>query len=322
MQYKDNLVNKDNKVVSKLSKVWTDISRELNCNISENGLYTLVVKSHFQLKDKILNINSTTNTSKQDNSCNIDLSTSPNVSESTLEESNYDANRIIKITFEKKELENLIIMKQYVRTEKYRPQIRFRKYEILQPGVWQQLITEKLWNIHKIECAYHFKRNKVYNNTSTINGKCNCGSVINGVINNLNFEKDNIMICECTKGTSICGKRILRNSERAQIGKILWDRHLTAEVYRAERGEDLMTIDPEPPHLYSAKTMRNAKQEYSQNMCIDKEPLQSLLIAQESVYKNIIHNIGLNSFYVHYWSNHQIAIYERICCARLFVNCY
>lgn len=68
------------------------------------------------------------------------------------------------------------------------------------------------------------------------------------------------MTCERTKGTGICRKRILRDPERAQIGKILWDRHLTAEVYRAERAEELMTInDPEPPHLYSAKTMRNAK---------------------------------------------------------------
>lgn len=102
LQYKDSLVNIDNKIVSKLSKIWTDISRELNCDISENGLYTLVIKNRFELKDKILNTNNIANISNQDGSCNIDLSTSPNVTASTLNESNYDANHTIKIVFEKK----------------------------------------------------------------------------------------------------------------------------------------------------------------------------------------------------------------------------
>jgi hypothetical protein len=50
------------------------------------------------------------------------------------------------------------------------------------------------------------------------------------------------MMCEHTKGTGTCGKRILRNPERAQIGKILWDRHLIAEVYRAVQAKELMTL--------------------------------------------------------------------------------
>lgn len=226
LQYKDRLVSTDNKIISKQNKIWTDISRKLNCGMSENGLYTLVIKNRFKLKDKILNTN-IINISNQDDLCNTNLSTSPNITASTLNTSDYDANHIIKIIFEKKEFENLIVTKQYARTEKYRAQIRFRKYEILQRGVWQQLITEKLWNVHKITCAYNFKRNKIYNSTITINGKCNCGSIINGVINNLNFDNKNIMICERTKGTGKCGKRILRNPERAKIGEILWDKHLT-----------------------------------------------------------------------------------------------
>jgi len=81
-----------------------------------------------------------------------------------------------------------------------------------------------MWNIYKINYAYYFKWNKVYNNTITINRKCNCSSIISGVINNFNFENYNIMMCERTKGTGTCGKRILRNPERAQIDKILWGR--------------------------------------------------------------------------------------------------
>jgi len=43
-------------------------------------------------------------------------------------------------------------------------------------------------------------------------------------------------------------------SERLKIGKILWDSHLTAEVYRAEQAQKLMVVnDPEPPYMYLYK---------------------------------------------------------------------
>lgn len=322
LKYKENLINTDNKtIVSKNSKIWMTISHQLNNVISTNALYTLTVKNRFGLKDQILGKTYINQISELNVSS--DFSSSKISAASPLNESD-DTNYSIKMIFGKSELENLIITKQYTRSEKSRPYIRFRKYEILQPGMWQQLVTEKLWSSYKIKCGYNFKRNKVYNNIITIEGKCNCGSVINGVINNVNLETDNIMNCTRTKGTGICGKRFLRNPERLEIGKMLWDRHLTSEVYKAERAEELMAIDdPEPPHLYKAKTLRNVKQEYSEYLCFDKDPLKSLLIGQETTYKNMIHNLGLNPFFVHYWSNHQIAIYREYaarCCTSVAID--
>jgi len=118
------------------------------------------------------------------------------------------------------------------------------------------------------------------------------------------------MLCKRTKGIGTCGKRFLRNPERLEVGKILWDRHLTAEVYRAERAQELMVINDPEPHLYEAKTLRSVKEEYSRHLCFDKDPIKSLLIAQETTYQNMIHNLGLNPFFVHYWSTHQIAVYR------------
>jgi len=39
--------------------------------------------------------------------------------------------------------------------------------------------------------------------------------------------------------------------------------------------------------------------------------MKSLLIAQKTTYQNMIHNLGLNSFFVHYWSTYQIAVYRK-----------
>jgi len=116
----------------------------------------------------------------------------------------------------------------------------------------------------------------VYNNTITVEGKYNCDLTLNGIINNLNLENDNIMFYKRTKGTGTCGKRFLRNPERLEIGKILWDRHLTAEVYRAEQAQELMVVnDREPSYLYKAKTLRNVKEEYSRYLCFDKDSIKN-----------------------------------------------
>jgi len=64
------------------------------------------------------------------------------------------------------------------------------------------------------------------------------------------------MFYKRTKDTETCEKWFLRNPVRLEIGKILWDRHLTAEAYRAEQAQELMIVNyPEPSHLYEAKTL-------------------------------------------------------------------
>jgi len=47
LQHKENLINNANKIISKQSKIWTDIAGQLNNVISENALYTLTVKKLF-----------------------------------------------------------------------------------------------------------------------------------------------------------------------------------------------------------------------------------------------------------------------------------
>lgn len=127
----------------------------------------------------------------------------------------------IDVIFNKNEFENLIETKQYARTEKKRNKLHFRQYKVLKSGSWQEAIT-KLWEKYKLQCGYQFKWNKIFNNSLVICGKCNCGSIINGVAENITDNNQTVIIkCKITKGSGTCSKRYLRNPIRFEIGEQL-----------------------------------------------------------------------------------------------------
>lgn len=85
--------------------------------------------------------------------------------------------------------------------------------------------------------------------------------------------------------------------------------------YRVEMAENLMQSNDnrvmiEPPHLFSANVLRVAKYDVTQANYFDKDPIKALQIMQLGPLQNIVHNIGLNPFFVHYWSNYQLDVYR------------
>lgn len=129
----------------------------------------------------------------------------------------------------------------------------------------------------------------------------------------MNMRKKYIVLkCKVIKGTGKCGKRFLRAPLRKTIGLQL--RTKPVEVYRAERADELMTRgDPEPPHLYEALVLHVARNEYTKAQFLDKNPINAVCIMKRSVYLNCIHNIGIDPFFVHYWTNHQLQVYRKYC---------
>lgn len=86
----------------------------------------------------------------------------------------------------------------------------------------------------------------------------------------------------------------------------------SVHVYRAEQAHMLMKEgDPEPPHLYTSAVLRVTKSEIMKKSYIDQDPLKALVILKSSSLNNIIHNIGLDPIFVHYWTNHQLHVYKR-----------
>lgn len=79
------------------------------------------------------------------------------------------------------------------------------------------------------------------------------------------------------------------------------------DIYRSETADQLMESgDPEPPHLYKASILHVVKKQYLQSKYLDKDPLTSLCMMKHGSYSNCIHNIGAESFFCHYWTNHQL----------------
>lgn len=68
----------------------------------------------------------------------------------------------------------------------------------------------------------------------------------------------------------------------------------------------------ESPHLFSSNVLRTAIYEIKQKDCFRKDPIKALEIMQlgPENLRNITHNIGLNPFFIHYWSNYQLDVYR------------
>lgn len=163
-----------------------------------------------------------------------------------------------------------------------------------------------------MQCGYQFKRNKIFNNTLTICGKCNCGSTINGIAKNITDSESIIIQCAITKGLGNCNKRYLRNPIRLEIGEQLHKENESAMIYRIKKAAEIMSPgDPEPPHLYKRQALRDAKHEYLDSKIFDKNPIISLAIAKRTILTNIIHNIGLDPFYIIYWLKYQLDTYRQ-----------
>lgn len=65
-----------------------------------------------------------------------------------------------------------------------------------------------------------------------------------------------------------------------------------------------------PPHLFSTNVLRVARKKITEGDYLDKAPLKALLLMQLESLQDIIHNIGLSPFLIHYCSNYQINVYR------------
>lgn len=136
-------------------------------------------------------------------------------------------------------------------------------------------------------------------------------SVIKCKINN--SDENDIstkIICRFTEGNGRCGKRFLRKPIRETVVENLHGK--SAMAYRAEMAEQYMDHNDiiEPPHLYSAEVLRTAKHEILKKKYIHEDPIKALHIMKFNKLAGIIHNIGLDPFYVHYWGNYQLDVYR------------
>lgn len=128
-----------------------------------------------------------------------------------------------------------------------------------------------------------------------------------------NFEEEVItMNCHIRSGDGICGKRFLRKDERYEVAKDLCEKRVAPSVYRAEKAAEIMRFgDPEPPHLYSAGVLRTAKKEYMASQHLHQDPLIAIAMMRAGTLRAEIQNFSFDPFFVHYWTNSQIHVYQK-----------
>jgi len=69
------------------------------------------------------------------------------------------------------EFEELIILKSYKRTNKNK--VRNRIWKCLRPGIWEEFITNKIWDVMRLKCGFRFRNHYLSNIgiSGHINGK-------------------------------------------------------------------------------------------------------------------------------------------------------
>lgn len=167
-----------------------NLSQEIG-RIQPHALYILVVNNNrYNIKNiwfnKISKTDKDLSTNNSSSAANLSTSLSSN------EESEYN---IIDIIFSKNEFDSLIQTKQYSRTEKNKSKLAFDYTKYYNQGNGKMLLQENYGKYVSCNVDTNLKET-IFNNTLTICGKCNCGSIINGIAENITDSE--FVIIKCT----------------------------------------------------------------------------------------------------------------------------
>jgi hypothetical protein len=173
LAYKNRVILLD-KIVSKHEAVWSEISIALSGHLTPASLYSIVSCNRFNVRDKLLNrenANATINESDLSySSSNMNDTTSSK--NSTLNNSRDKQHINFTIMVSICEFEDLIVLKSYKRTIKNK--VRNRIWRTLRPGIWEEFITNKIWDVMRLKCGFRFRNHYLSNNgpiAGYINGK-------------------------------------------------------------------------------------------------------------------------------------------------------
>lgn len=166
-----------------------------------------------------------------------------------------------------------------------------RKYSVLKPGVWSNIIFDEFVKIHKLPCCYIFKRCKVYisesaQNFLVFNASCKdekCYAKLKGIAVKRPLEDQPLKLIIKTKDTrgvihNIHLKRNLNGEKRYSVGENL--QHLRANTWRKDQIRKKCDFgDIIPPNIYQTNVLRKAKQEFRDQKLgiVIKNPILSLV---------------------------------------------
>ncbi|KAL6417180.1 hypothetical protein ACFW04_011372 [Cataglyphis niger] len=179
-----------------------------------------------------------------------------------------------------------------------------RRYLKLKPGEWSNIFAEKIWEQTKIPCAFTFKNATIF---PSFNAKSFPNDGQDAIFDCNLFGFDNQIVH--------IKKRQLKGSLRQKIASHLLDSKKQATIWRTEEANRIMDFgDKIPPILYSPCVLRKAKQnELDNRLGINNyDAIRNLQVFKYTKRPGSIHGIGLDPFYIMYWSKEQMTMYKLI----------
>lgn len=323
-KHKNIIFNKHEMVVGPTHSIWSDIKKQLNGEISEKSLYTIVKcnrnnvlgRIHIKLLGSVSKDTGVEEAVMDFERYNlIDFETDNNSDNSTHNETDKIN---FKITLGKEEWAAMHCEKMYsLKNSRYLK----RRYTILKPGTWTEIVHSHFWEQTKIACAIVYKRAKIYTSSfhyCVFYGNCKtCNSELKGTLD-VKPPINNRAIFHCVyKGNyQKCLKKQKRRTPSEK--KLLYTNKLvnekvSASMLRRSEANDLMEFgDNEPSHLPTANALRITKCRAIKDQREDDDPILALCkLKHIHPYLNIIKDIGYDRFFVHYWSTLEINVYRQ-----------
>lgn len=147
-----------------------------------------------------------------------------------------------------------------------------------------------------------------------ITGQCSvCCSTFKGIVENPPEPKSRVMIkCSYSGNFESCNS----GKKRRVIGQHreeLINKNMSASYTQKIEANRLMDYgDLEPPHLTTMNALRVMKYKFLQKDRLHPESIMALSILKGTVpYDKLIHEIGYDRFFVHYWTTTEINTYSR-----------
>lgn len=192
--------------------------------------------------------------------------------------------------------------------------------------MWTDVINDLFVKKYILPCNFTYKRVKVSRDSYksekflVFEAHCkDCGSELKGWADSKPKEGESLFVNILTKDTrgtetSHLTKRHLKGYKRKIVGE-----ELSTDVgsnWRRKHVSDMEFGCISPPNLYSLNVLSKTKQQCKDATMgvIEKCSIKSLMeFKYNSNHAGSIYNIGIDPFFVYYWSNHQMIIYKDVC---------
>jgi hypothetical protein len=315
---KGGIVDGENRISGPTAEIWRQLASNLGNRVQPRYLYQYVKQDRHDVH-RLLGLTQSRSTSSPV------YSTSP-VSQMDMEldtdeevERELQPEKKIMITFTPAEWHTIQPREM---TYKRRDRVGTRVRMVLPQQCWTNALIEKLWECHKLPCPYSIIRGQVTCGEDTefikIAALCKeCGASATGVVLFKPLEGESVSLtwrAPDTRKVPHSRSRWLTGATRQQVGKEL--RRNCASAYRRELAFLKMDQgDLKPPTLWSNSVLRKAKQDYKEQELGTKghgSPINSLVILKYSAkYAGTIHDIGIDKFFVHYYTAAQLLLYKK-----------